>query len=119
MSSAENTAKPDIKPTELPAAKKNPNLDALEVQKFDESNPGPTFEEIFPEYAYDEEDFDDMYETDDGKPYEYYLKESENCTCCQGFIYNCEGTECITAGMCTCAEGKELQPVYFNVQMTR
>lgn len=94
------------------------NLDALETEVFDENNPGPSFEEVFPEYAVPEEF--EYYVTEDDQeielahPYEYFLKESENCECCQGFIYNCEGVTCIENETCNCTGGSKPEPIYFQ-----
>jgi len=105
-------------PNPSPKAKV-PNLDALETEIFDENNPGPSFEEVFPEYAIPEEvEFymDDEYEGEMelADPHEYFLKESENCSCCQGFVYNCEGESCSQNEICHCTGGKQLEPIYFQ-----
>jgi len=95
-----------------------PNLDALETEIFDENNPGPSFEEVFPEYAIPQ-DIEIYIEEDDSSieladPREYFLKESEDCNCCQGFVYNCEGESCLQSEMCYCTGGKQLEPIYFQ-----
>ena len=91
---------------------------------FDDNNPGPSFEEVFPEFAntgepqdyYDDEEDDEEEDMQAGDFNEYFHRDSENCTCCKGFIYSCDGNDCNKKEICVCAEGKEIEPVFFQVQ---
>jgi len=93
--------------------------DALPVEVFDENNPGPSFEEVFPEYAYEDpacyDDDADLEIFEEADPCETFVKEFENCTCCQGFVYNCEGMECSLREECCCVGDKKLEPIYVQV----
>jgi hypothetical protein len=83
----------------------------VEIEIFDEDNPGPTFEEVFPEYAY--QDYESP-EYEDENLCEYYYEESEGCECCKGFVYNCDGKFCLIFGTCECVGDKELPQHYFT-----
>ncbi len=95
------------------------NYDALKVEVFDEANPGPSFEEVFPEYAYkDLEYYDEEAEIEifeEADPCETFVKEFENCSCCQGFVYNCDGQECSQRERCCCVGDKAIEPIYVQV----
>lgn len=86
------------------------NQQEPEIEIFDEDNPGPTFEEVFPEFAYRE---DDSPELDEENLCEYYYAESDGCNCCNGFVYNCDGKFCLMFGVCECVGDKELPQHYF------
>ena len=81
-----------------------------EIEIFDDDNPGPSFEEVFPEFAYQDDEYQEL---EEGDLCEYYHAESDNCPCCQGFVYNCDGNFCAMNGVCECVGDKELQPHYF------
>lgn len=94
-------------------------LDALPVEVFDDANPGPTFEEVFPEHIFQNssEDSETDEEIVEAGQQEYYLAESDHCDCCRGFVYDCDGFECNSAGVCECVGDKTtLQPHYFQVK---
>lgn len=96
-------------------------LDALPIEVFDEANPGPTAEEVFPEHIFqssgsEDSDTEEEEEIVEAEAQEYYVAESDHCDCCRGFVYDCDGFECTSTGVCHCVGDKTLQPHYFQVK---
>ena len=98
---------------------------AFEIEIFTEDNPGPSFEEVFPEYAFanplegstsGEEEDEDGEEVEEVSQAEYYRAASADCSCCKGMVYNCEGNECHFEGICHCVGENNLERHYFHIR---
>lgn len=47
------------------------------------------------------------------KPFEKYI----DCSCCKGFIYNCDDNSCLNLGICGCAFGDAPQNLNLSAEL--